>query len=240
MTFADLSPETVFLFGRKKSFDWKPGLGRVETYKPMEWIKTHDRGLSVMLGSLYIFQFDISRENGTNQYERTHGYRMFPFTRLFQYLNCAGTDYPGSGGIDLGFLSNFSPEELSFLRRQTATMNVPKGYNKKYGDTHTYSCLVNIPFLNQVSTFDQRGAFGLGRSYCNGWLVDADTLNQVASYGNIRRCNGSYGNRVNPVISIKEDAPVDRADDGKYIIRVPEPDFTGDLSGFFSWDAVAS
>jgi hypothetical protein len=86
-----------------------------------------------------------------------------------------------------------------------------------------------------MGTRNNPGTFGINFTRSETWVLDADTMHHYHS-GYIYRIGGERGKFVMPVIKIKDDAPVDRDERGRYIIRVPESDFAGDLAAFLGFD----
>jgi hypothetical protein len=149
-----------------------------------------------------------------------------------------GDIQPGAqNGEYRGFLSFFNDVERAFLQQFKIAYNTPKGYTKKYGETVEQNVLVSIPTSKQLGNAYENGTFGISTNGIYTWLADSDTLFREFGYDRITRTsNGKYANRIAPVIRIKDDTPVDVDEDGKYIIRIPEAKFEGNVAAFLGID----
>lgn len=246
MVFSDLRAGTPFLFGKVNVEKWFRNEGYRYVDENLTWYKTHDNGLSVLMSRTPSMSFDYPRPGtGTNRYERMHGQRLFSQSSLCKYLNTRDTSWSvtnesdgrpyGFGGT--GFLSRFTTEEMEYLQPFTLTQQVPAGMTKKYGTSVSTTVLAGIPTVAQVGDgYDIAGTFGrFENSYhsqINGWLLDSNTMCSIKRYQRVSKAGGDYVQNVPVVIKIKDDAPVDRAENGAYIIRVPEEAFNGDLETF--------
>ena len=58
-------------------------------------------------------------------------------------------------------------------------------------------------------------------------------------YGSVQHANSDDRFEIAPVVKIKDDAPVDTDQEGRYIIRISEPEFTGDIASFLGIQIAA-
>ena len=251
MVFKDLPRGTTFCFGKIKKTQYNYGVrgpARSEVVDaPIIWKKTGLNGLSVGVEECGYATFDYRHEaTGTNRYMRSHGHRLFFLSSLCKYLNCAdgswrevaeGDNPPHTETSNSGFLSRFSDEELRLLEPHNMKVAVPAGYTKQYGAEMTKPVLVGIPSLEQVGDRMNRGSFGVNFDHISTWVTDADTMSKYLNHGYLRRCGGDCSSNIMPVIKIKDDAPVDVDEAGRYVIRIPEIDFTGDLDAFLGLES---
>lgn len=252
MVFSELPVGTEFYFGSitVEEHRYVHGRGRERRMveHKMTWKKTALDGLAICVEENPYQTFDYAHTvSGQNRYMRAHGHRAFFLSSLYKYLNCDnGSWCQVSQGDALpyyanepGFLSRFSPEEIAFMMPYSMTVNMPTGYTKQYGTTMTKNVLVGIPSREQIGDRMTTGTFGLSLPSNETWLSDADTLSNRMRYGYLSRVGGENPARVMPVIKIKPDSPVDLNENGKFIIRVPEVDFSGDLMSFLGLEAAA-
>lgn len=252
MVFSELPIGNEFYFGGVTVEEYRYGAGRGrEKYlveHKMTWKKTALDGLAICVDENPYQTFDYAHtESGQNRYMRAHGHRAFFLSSLYKYLNCDNSswcqvspgDTPPYFSRDPGFLSRFSPEEIAFMMPYSMTVNMPTGYTKQYGTTMTKDVLVGIPSREQLGDRTTAGTFGLSINFNETWVSDADTLSNRIRHGYLYRTGGENSARVMPVIKIKPDAPVDLDENGKFIIRVPEVDFSGDLMTFLGLEAAA-
>lgn len=246
MVFSELPVGSEFHFGSTTQRTYRNG--RNSTVEvPFVWMKTGLNGLSVCIDNKPYVSFDYARrETGNNRYERIHGHRAFFLSSLCKYLNCADESWKqvaAGDGIpyaehDQGFLSHFTQDELSFMMPYSMTTPMPVGYTKTYGASMTRDVLVGIPSIEQLSSDGfSRGTFGVDL-YPETWVLNADTMSMFMRRGS-SRTGGDNARKVMPVIKIKDDAPVDRDPNGKFIIRVPETEFDGDLAAFLGFELAA-
>lgn len=252
MIFSEIPAGADFYFGGKNAFVYNYNEHRhEEKYVPFKWRKTNLNGLSIQTQNNLSVPFDHPRPaTGSNKTIRSHGHRLFFLTSLYKYLNCAdeswktveqGDIQPRVGvGNDYsrGFLSKFNDNELKYLQPFNMKVKVPTGYTKQYGQEVEKSVLVGIPSLEQVGENGYDGTFGVNcRVYT--WLSDADTMIKQLRANWINRYVGDYADMVAPIIRIKDDAPVDRDENGNFVIRVPEVGFDGDIDAFLGFEAAA-
>lgn len=251
MVFNDIPAGTDFYFGTAKNRRYDYATRRYnEEPAPMKWRKTALDGLSVEIGEKTVGSFDHPRPTtGTNKSIRAHGHRLFFLSSLCKYLNCADNSWMSvdagdrapshSEGSTEGFLSRFSEDELKYLEKFTMKINVPTGYVKQYGTQMEQEVLVGIPSQEQVGVEGREGAFGPHMPSLYTWLSDGDTLSHYHRNTWTQRTSGDNLNHVAPIIKIKADAPVDTDSQGRYVIRVPEKAFEGDLDAFLGFEAAA-
>lgn len=257
MVFSEIPAGSSFLFGsimnRQPNYGTRNRNGGVQVdivKKPMVWKKTMLDGLSVGVEEMGIASFDYPHEaTGQNKYVRTHGHRMFFLSSLYKFLNCSDSSWQRVAEGDArpyvdyertsGFLSRFSDEERSFLMPFSMTTETPTGYTKQYGQSQTKEVLVGIPSASQIGTHRNAGEFGVVFDRSETWVTDVGTMQMYNSYGSTYRIAGERGRKIMPVIKINPDAPVDRDERGRFIIRVPETEFDGDLCAFLGFEAVA-
>ena len=244
MVFKDLPVGATFYFGFLPiyQYDYRQQK-QVETgRKAISWKKTAENELSLCTTSGINAPFDTGRPGtGSNRQIRSHGHRFFPLSVLNKYLNCADSSWrtvadgdiaPQTGAMPSGFLSVFSDQEKTYLQKFTMNITVPNGYTRLYGSTAEHEVYVGIPSSAQLGEDRQLGTFGISHSVYT-WLSDSDTL--FKQYRGSYCSRSSYGNTrdlVAPVIRIKDDAPIDVDEDGKYYIRIQERSFDGDLMSF--------
>ena len=241
MVFSDLPVGSEFYFGvrpQTKTF-FRNGRCVSETfYIQMKWKKAQN-GLSVCVNDDRYICFDSGRGDGSNKYIRQHGNRYFFISRLYEYLNCADGSWKEvaqddvrptySQDVDFGFLSGFNAEELAFMEPYDMTVDVPVGYNKRYGDKVTKKVLVGIPSRKQIME-----TFGL-QPCGSTWITDADNMSMSMRMNVTYRHNTDRTNRFMAVVKIRNDAPIDVDHSGQYVIRVPETDFSGNLDLFLGY-----
>ena len=245
MVFSELPVGSKFCFGKIKKTQYNYGRNGSVTQvvdTPLIWKKTALNGLSVGVDECGYCSFDYPRQGtGNNRYMRSHGHRLFFLSSLYKYLNCAdgswretavGDGAPYSDSNNSGFLSRFTDEELRLIEPHNMRVAVPAGYTKQYGTEMTKSVLVGIPSLEQVGDRLTRGTFGVSFDRISTWVSDADTMCKYLNHGYLRRTGGDGTSNIMPVIKLKDDAPVDMDESGRYIIRIPETNFTGDLDAF--------
>ena len=252
MVFSEIPVGQNFCFGRNMvaSYGYNNGARRMREI-PLVWKKTALNGLSVCVEEYPYASFDHARAaTGTNQSIRLHGHRVFFLSSLYKYLNCEDTSWmevengdstPSVRGTETnrGFLSTFTDEERVYMETFSMTVPNPPGYTKQYGASQTKNVLVGIPSLEQLGDSRSAGTFGVIFNGANTWVTDADTMHKHYSYNSAYRIGGERIRNVMPVIKIKDDAPVDRDEHGRYVIRIPETDFAGDLSAFLGFELVA-
>lgn len=250
MVFSDLPVGSMFAFGHveKRNTRYHDGRRIAETITvPMMWKKTQN-GQAVCVENQPFASFDYARaETGANRYERTHGQRIFFQSSLFKFLNCDNASWrvtdPGDNAPysehDSGFLSRFTQDERAFMQPFSMTVAVPPGYTKRFGTSITQEVLVGIPSATQVGSRFSSGSFGIMLNEYDTWLADADSLSCRMRYGYTNRTGGDNAAHVMAVVTIKPDAPIDHLANGTLIIRVPETDFTGNLSEFLGLEMAA-
>lgn len=244
MVFSELSPGTEFFFGgyTERYYDYR--LRRTEERNvDLKWIKTSDNQLSVCTGSPFSICFDYPHNiTGTNEYMRRHGHRLFTESALMKYLNCAdrswsetGSDGPMYHGDRNGFLDYFTEEDRKMIIPHHIKVSCPAGYTKKFGPYVEKTTLVSIPSIDQLGTGIQEGKFAINNFPFSTWVTDANSMNLYYRRGYAGKVGGNHYKAVAPVIRIKDDAPVDLIN-GKYYIRVPETEFSGNLDALLGWD----
>lgn len=247
MVFSELPVGSKFCFGKIKKTQYHYGRNGSELVDvPIIWKKTALDGLSVGIEECGYVSFDYRHEaTGSNRYIRNHGHRFFFLSSLYKYLNCAdsswkevcsGDTQPYSDYNNSGFLSRFNDEELKLIEPHKMKVAVPMGYTKQFGVEVTKPVLVGIPSIDQLGDRFTRGTFGVTFDRINSWVSDADTLSKYMNNGYLRRDGGDRAASIMPVIKIKDDAPVDINTAGKYIIRIPETNFMGDLDAFLGFE----
>lgn len=245
MVFSELPAGSEFCFGRVMKHQRVCINGRgvwEDTLIPLIWQKTALNGLSVGIKECGYASFDYRREaTGTNRYMRTHGHRLFFLSAIYKYLNCAdhswketaqGDMAPRSDTNEGGFLSRFNEEEMRLLEPFALKVQVPPGYVKQYGTEMTKNVLVGLPTSEELGSRFSAGTFGVQFRRLDTWLRNAESMCVYMNYGSPSRCGGEVQRIIMPIIKIKADAPVDRTEDGKFIIRIPETDFAGDIAAF--------
>ena len=251
MVFSDIPVGQSFCFGRNmvQSYGYNNGVRRMREI-PLVWKKTALDGLSICVEEYPYASFDYPHAaTGTNQSMRLHGHRAFFMSSLCKFLNSEDLSWmqvsegdstpPSRNDTSNGFLSRFTEEERRYIQPFSMTIPNPPGYTKQYGVSQTKEVLVGIPSAEQLGTSRIAGTFGIILENASSWVVNADTMHHHFNYNYISRIGGERIRCVMPVIKIKEDAPVDRDEHGRYIIRIPETDFTGDLSAFLGFELVA-
>lgn len=213
----------------------------------MKWIKSNDNGIAVGVDTISSIQFDHPRPaTGVNRYQRQHGQKVYFESDIHKYLNTASEDWKNIsvGDMDIrytgpGFLSRFDDTERKLLVPHTVKVEVPVGYNKKYGKTMEKNVLAALPSAEQLGTRREAGTLGLTAEHFYTWVREAGTMNQYVCRGYTypKPCNSPAP--VCPIIKLKDDAPVDTQIDGSFIIRIPEPDFTGDIEAFLGISIAA-
>lgn len=253
MIFSNLPIGTEFCFGKIKKSQYnynRPGGAEIVDV-PMVWKKTALNGLSVGIKECGYASFDYRHSaTGSNRYMRNHGHRVFFLSSLYKYLNCADTSWRNVASGDAqprcdnrdnnGFLSRFTDEEIRLIEPHNMTTAIPVGYNKLYGAEMSKSVLVGIPSLAQIGDRYGNGTFGVGVPRKTTWVHDADTMSQYLNYGSICRVGADTSAEIIPVIKLKDDAPVDVQEDGRFIIRIPESEFAGDLDAFLGFGMEAA
>jgi hypothetical protein len=215
----------------------------------MVWKKTMLDGLSVGVEEMGIASFDYPHTaTGQNKFVRTHGHRMFFLSSLYKYLNCNDTSWSQIADGDerpyvdfdmpRGFLSRFSDEERNYLMPFSMTVATPSGYTKQYGESQTKEVLVGIPSSSQLGSYRNAGELGVTFEHAESWVTDVGTMHMYYGYGNSYKLAGERRRKIMPVIKINPDAPVDRDERGRFIIRAPEAEFDGDLCAFLGLEAV--
>lgn len=241
MVFSDLPVGSKFYFGTRSHTRTAYRNGRhipeTDTIK-MEWKKTQD-GLAVCVNDNRYICFDSGRGAGSNKYVRQHGNRYFFISRLFAYLNCADSSWSDLDQDDnspvhdsdthFGFLSGFNDDELAFMEPYDMTVDVPVGYNKRYGDKVTKKVLVGIPSKKQIME-----TFGL-QPFGSTWITDADNMSMSMRMNVTYRYSPDRTSRFMAVVKIRDDAPIDVDHSGQYVIQVPETDFSGNLDLFLGY-----
>lgn len=254
MVFNDLPIGAEFCFGKikKTQYSRTPDGRHVSEVVdvPLVWKKTALNGLSVGIRECGYAAFDYPHDaTGSNRYMRNHGHRLFFLSSLYKYLNTADTSWKNVSTGDrppryddngAGFLSKFSDEEIRLIEPHNMKVEVPVGYTKQYGTEVTKSVLVGIPSLEEIGDAYSSGTFQINVPQKSTWLSDADTMSKYISYGHIRRMGGDGTSNIMPVIKLKDDAPVDVLENGKYIIRIPESDFSGDIAAFLGFECEAA
>lgn len=119
----------------------------------------------------------------------------------------------------------------------TMKVDVPAGYTKQYGAQMTKEVLVGLPSLEQIGARNIQGTFGVDFDYKYTWVTDADTTPKYVWGQSVCSRNSDRANRVMPVIRVRDDAPVDTDDLGRYVIRYLEPDFDGDIDALLGFAA---
>lgn len=252
--FKDLPVGTDFCFGKTTKVRYAYGTGNNrETYEePMIWKKTALNGLSVCVKEGGFASFDYPHTaTGTNNYMRNHGHRMYFLSSLHKYLNCAddswkaheegdGSPYSESNGS--GFMSRFTDEEIKLIEPHKMKIDVPVGYTKAHGTIMEKDVMIGLPSAEQLGGrwSDNQGTFGVTFERIDTWVTDADTMNKRILGGYSRRIPSDNTSYVMPVIKIKEDSPIDMDEFGRYVIRIPETEFEGDIFAFLGFEEEAA
>lgn len=249
MTYSELPIGADFSFGKNPIVRLNYATRSNEYIdEPIIWKKTGENNLAVCLNRNFSAPFDYKRTaTGSNRYEREHGMRIYFLSALHKYLNCAdnswSTTAEGDANLDderSGFLSHFSDSELCYITPHKIKINIPDGYTKKYGTTMEREMLVGIPSEEQIGYSGNLGTFQINTNAIPAtWVTNATTMSRARRYGSYTKYQSDRTFFVAPVIKIKDDAPIDEAEDGRYIIRIPEADFTGDIDLFLGFDIAA-
>lgn len=250
MFYSELLNGTKFFFGSTLISAYN---GRTRTYEqvntPVCWVKTAQDGLAICTNGLQTVSFDYRRTaTGNNRYERDHGNRVYFLSAVHKYLNCANSSWrtvdPGDAiprGPENGFLSIFNDKEITFILPHTVSVNVPAGYTKKNGATMTQQVLASLPSAEQLGTRYEQGTLGVDCRNIYTWITNAESMSKTFDRGYINsHCGSERSAGICPLVKIKDDAPIDVTENGEYIIRIPEPDFEGDIAAFLGFELEAA
>lgn len=249
MVYGDLEVGTRFQFGVARRMNWNPRTRQNEEIeRPMQWIKTADNSFAITERDYLYLPFDYSKPaSGTNRYERVHGARVYFLSALHRFLNCSDKSWREVQDGDTvptnnsnGFLSAFNESEKQYLVPFTLETQVPSGYTKRLGSTISRSVLASIPTFRQLGSRIAEGTFGIRNDGFYTWITDVDdTACKYYIGGRDYKRMGSNDNNFNIVIKIADDAPIDVDEDNNLIIRIPEPEFEGDIATFLGLKIAA-
>lgn len=130
------------------------------------WCKIADDGRSILCyagNSCMRVTFDVPREDGSNRFERSHGYLIYPRTVLHRWLNGNPlTDYERNNwpnyrismnwpnSFKQSFLGVFSDEERNALQTMHLELETPNGYLRRYGRTVAFDAKVVVPDVREL------------------------------------------------------------------------------------------
>ena len=245
MVYKDLPAGTQFLFGKINTEVYDTQLRRsMPTQQYLKWAKTDSNNLAINVDAAgAAIAFDHARPGtGSNRYERMHGTKMYFESSIHKFLNCAdeswknvdeGDACPRSNGIfQNGFLSAFNEQEKNCLLPFSVTVGTPAGYQRKYGNSVTKQVYASLPSAEQLGTYREAGSFNILFHNMRTYITDPGTMAMRYQYGTPHTTAGECTYNIAPIVKIKDDAPVDLTENGQYIIRIPESDFSGDILSF--------
>ena len=244
MVFKDLPVGAKFYFGRQtiKTYSYASRTHE-DVVAPMQWTKTALDNLVIYTGRhRVVASFDHPRPmTGTNRDQRSHGHRLFSLSSLNKYLNCADLTWRAVDQGDIaphenvaGFLSFFDEDEMKYIVPHTINIPVPAGYNKQYGTNVSQTVLVTIPTQEQLGQGSDMGTFGMSCGNVSTWVMNSSAHCRMWYGGYYSGSNADSRQNVAPVMKIDPDAPIDTDVEGNYIIRIPEPEFEGDIVKFLA------